>query len=77
MPRWCDLAADRAMHRFAGTYDVAEQRADSRLLQTEIVRDVPTVVLDAREDVYAFNDDLHGFAPNQVTPFDDLVDADI
>ena len=77
MPRWCDLAADRAMHRFAGTYDVAEQRADSRLLQTEIVRDVPTVVLDAREDIYAFNDDLHGFAPNQVTPFDDLVDADI
>ena len=42
-----------------------------------LVRDVPTIVLDAREDVYAFNDDLHGFRPNQVTPFDDLVDADI
>jgi hypothetical protein len=34
-------------------------------------------VLDAREDVFAFNDDLQGFRPNHVTAFDDLVDADI
>jgi peptide/nickel transport system substrate-binding protein len=77
IPRWCDPDADRALHRFAGTYDEAQQRAYSRTFQTDLVRDVPTIVLDAREDVYAFNDDLHGFAPNQVTPFDDLVDADI
>ncbi len=75
--RWCNPDADRAMHRFSRSYDAAEQRAASRTLQIDLVRDVPTVVLDAREDVYAFNDDLHGFAPNQVTPFDDLVDADI
>jgi hypothetical protein len=34
-------------------------------------------VTDAREDVYAFNDDLQGFHPNQVSLFDDLVNADI
>jgi peptide/nickel transport system substrate-binding protein len=75
--RWCDRDADRALHRFSVTYDAAEQRAASRSFQEDLVRDVPTIVLDAREDVYAFNDDLRGFAPNQVTPFDDLVEADI
>ncbi|HEX3469306.1 MAG TPA: peptide ABC transporter substrate-binding protein [Candidatus Elarobacter sp.] len=74
---WCDPAADRALHDFALTYDETRQRADSRTFQQALVRDVPTVVLDARQDLYAFNDDLHGFRPNQVTPFDDLVDADI
>ena len=77
IPRWCDREADRALHDFSVTYDDARQRADSRTFQLALVRDVPTIVLDAREDVYAFNDDLHGFHPNQVTPFDDLVDADI
>jgi hypothetical protein len=46
-------------------------------VQERIARDVPTIVLYARQDVFAFNDDLHGFRPNQVSEFDDLVDADI
>jgi peptide/nickel transport system substrate-binding protein len=77
VPRYCNRTADAAMRRFIATYDLAEQRAASRVMQEAIVRDVPTIVLDAREDVYAFNDDLHNFHPNQVTAFDDLVDADI
>jgi len=31
----------------------------------------------AREDVFAYNDDLRDFHPNSVSAFDDLVDADI
>ena len=77
VPRYCDREVDRANVRFTSTYDEREQLAASRFVQERIARDVPTIVLDAREDVYAFNDDLHGFAPNQATAFDDLVDADI
>ncbi len=75
--RYCSRAADEALRRLRESYDQAEQRAASRAFQLQLVADVPTVVLDVREDLYAFNDDLHGFHPNQATAFDDLVDADI
>jgi peptide/nickel transport system substrate-binding protein len=77
VPRYCDREVDAAFERFITGYDEPVQRAASRFAQERMARDVPFIVTDAREDVYAFNDDLHGFAPNQVTPFDDLVDADI
>jgi peptide/nickel transport system substrate-binding protein len=75
--RYCSRVADAALAALKATYDESRQRAASRTFQLQLVQDVPTVVLDVREDVYAFNDDLHGFRPNQVTAFDDLVDADI
>jgi peptide/nickel transport system substrate-binding protein len=77
VPRYCDREVDRALERYDTTYDEAAQRAALRTVQERIMRDVPTIVLDAREDVFAFNDDLQGFRPNHVTAFDDLVDADI
>jgi hypothetical protein len=77
VPRYCDRDVNRALERYDVTYDETQQRAALRFVQERLVRDVPTIVLDAREDVFAFNDDLHGFAPNHVTAFDDLVDADI
>jgi peptide/nickel transport system substrate-binding protein len=75
--RYCDAQVDRALKRFDGSYDEGTRRAASRFIQERLVRDVPTIVTNAREDIFAYNDDLHGFRPNQVTPFDDLVDADI
>lgn len=75
--RYCDPAVDRALARFEGSYDERVQREALADAQRRIVSDAPTVVMYARQDVFAFNDDLHGFEPNQVTPFDDLVDADI
>jgi peptide/nickel transport system substrate-binding protein len=77
IPRYCDHEVDAALDRFLTTYVPAEQLAASRFVQERLARDVPTIVTDVREDLYAYNDDLHGFQPNQVTPFDDLVDADI
>ncbi len=77
IPRYCARDVDAAFDRFIRTYDAAEQRAASRTVQLALVRDVPTIVLDAREDLFAYNDDLRDFHPNQVTAFDDLVDADI
>jgi peptide/nickel transport system substrate-binding protein len=77
VPRYCSRAVDAALARFIATYDYAGQRAAATQIQRRLAEDVPTIVTDAREDVYAYNQDLHGFRPNQVTPFDDLVDADI
>jgi len=77
IPRYCDREVDRALERFDTTYDEAAQRRALGFVQRRLVRDVATIVTDAREDLYAYNDDLHGFRPNQVTAFDDLVDADI
>ncbi|HTD32812.1 MAG TPA: peptide ABC transporter substrate-binding protein [Candidatus Elarobacter sp.] len=77
IPRFRDPVADAALRRLIATYDPVQQRAALRDFQLRLVDRVPTVVLDAREDVYAFNSDLHDFHPNQVTPFDDLVEADI
>jgi peptide/nickel transport system substrate-binding protein len=75
--RYCDPKIDSALERFDASYDEGTQREESRFIQERLVRDVPTIVTNAREDVFAYDDDLHGFHPNQVTPFDDLVDADI
>ncbi len=77
VPRYCNRAVDAALARSIASYDYETQRAASRTIQENLARDVPTIVTDAREDVYAYNQDLHGFRPNQVTPFDDLVTADI
>ncbi len=77
IPRYCDREVDAALARFEAGYDERVQRDALRVVQERLARDVPTLVLNARQDVYAFNDDLQGFHPNQVTPFDDLVDADI
>jgi peptide/nickel transport system substrate-binding protein len=78
VPRYCDrTVVDTGLNRFLASYDETVQRTASRSVQERIARDAPTIVMNAREDVFAFNDDLHGFAPNQVTAFDDLVDADI
>ncbi|MEO7040430.1 MAG: peptide ABC transporter substrate-binding protein [Candidatus Elarobacter sp.] len=77
VPRYCDREVDRALQRFTSSYDPQVQLAAARFVQERVVRDAPIITTDARVDVYAFNDDLHGFNPNQATAFDDLVDADI
>jgi len=75
--RYCNPAADRAMHRLSITYDERQQRAISRYIQEQLVRDVATIVLDVRKDTYGYNSDLKNFHPNQVTPFDDFMNVDI
>jgi peptide/nickel transport system substrate-binding protein len=77
IPRFRDPASDAAFRRLIATYDPKQQREALREFQLRLVSEVPTIVLDARQDVYAYNSDLHDFHPNQVTPFDDVVDADI
>jgi peptide/nickel transport system substrate-binding protein len=75
--RFCNPALDKHLEKFVTTYVEAEQRKASYAAQELIVRDAPTVVLDARRDGFAYNSDLKNFRPNQVSVFDDAMELDI
>jgi peptide/nickel transport system substrate-binding protein len=75
--RWCDRDASAAMEKFKREYDERKRQPYADLVQNAIAREVPTSVLWVNEDVYAYNSDLTGFHPNQVSQFDDFVNVDI
>ncbi|MFN2459810.1 MAG: peptide ABC transporter substrate-binding protein [Candidatus Velthaea sp.] len=76
-PRYCNPKVDEAMEKFKLEYDAAKRQQYSDFIQEQIAKDAPVIVLDVREDIYAFNSDLKGFAPNQVSQFDDFMNVDI
>jgi peptide/nickel transport system substrate-binding protein len=76
-PRYCDRTVNEAMNKFKLEYDPAKRQVFANAVQAGIARDVPIVVLDIREDIYAYNSDLTGFHPNQLSPFDDFMNVDI
>jgi hypothetical protein len=47
------------------------------LIQEKIFEDAPTIVLDARRQISAYNSDLKGWNPNSVASFDDMLRVDI
>jgi ABC-type transport system substrate-binding protein len=65
------------MEKFKREYDERKRQPYADLVQNAIAREVPTSVLWVNEDVYAYNSDLTGFHPNQVSQFDDFVNVDI
>lgn len=75
--RYCNPSIDRDLAVFQGSFDPAVQGRAVRAAQETIARDVPTIVMDSREDIFAYNSDLRNFHPNVVTPFDDARDLDI
>jgi peptide/nickel transport system substrate-binding protein len=75
--RWCNPTAEPAMQAFKHTYEFASQKRYDDILQEELARDVPTIVIAVPEDLYAYNSDLKGFHPNQVSEFDDFMNVDI
>ena len=77
VPRWCDRAATAAMDRAKENYNVQTRGKDIDALQSAIVDQVPTVVLDTRNILSAYNEDLKNWHPNPVSPFDDMMDVDI
>jgi peptide/nickel transport system substrate-binding protein len=74
---WCNPLAEAAMQDFKVTYDYSRQKRDNDVLQEQLVADAPTVVTAVNEDLYAYNSDLKGFHPNQVSQFDDIMNVDI
>ncbi len=76
-PRWCDQRANAAMLNLYAHYDQAQRNADDAIVQERMAADVPIVVLNGREDIWAVNRDLKNFHPNAVSYFDNMMDVDI
>ena len=75
--RWCNPRAQAAMMSLYGHYEQPARNQDVATVQREFVRDVPVIVTAMAEDVYAYNSDLKNFHPNDVSPFDNMMDVDI
>lgn len=75
--RYCNAAVDAAMERFKASYDPRVRARQEELIVKQIVADVPTIVIGIATDKYAYNSDVTGFRPNQLSPFDDLTNVDI
>jgi peptide/nickel transport system substrate-binding protein len=76
-PRYCNHAVTDAMDHAKTHYAHSERVADLKLIQEQIYKDVPIIVLDARRAIYAFNSDVKNWHPNPVAPFDDVMKVDI
>lgn len=76
-PRYCNRAVTAAMDKFKLEYDEAKRQKYADIVQAGIAKDVPIVLINILEDIYARNSDLVGFHPNQVTQFDDFMNVDI
>jgi peptide/nickel transport system substrate-binding protein len=74
---WCNPAATAAMDAAKESYERSVRARYIAQVQQYVFDDVPTVILDARRDIYAYNDDLRDWNPNPVEPFDDMLKVDI
>ncbi|HXO16547.1 MAG TPA: peptide ABC transporter substrate-binding protein [Candidatus Dormibacteraeota bacterium] len=75
--RWCNPRAQAAMTALYGHYGQVERNNDVLTVQTEFVKDAPSIVTGLAEDIYGYNKDLKNFHPNSVTPFDNMMNVDI
>ncbi|MBC5810866.1 MAG: peptide ABC transporter substrate-binding protein [Candidatus Eremiobacteraeota bacterium] len=76
-PRYCNAAVTKKLAEAQASYDPAVRTADIKFIQEQIYKDVPTIVLAARKETYAYNTDLKNWHPNAVSPFDDMLLVDI
>jgi peptide/nickel transport system substrate-binding protein len=74
---WCNTTAQRAMDALVGHYDQSQRTADVKVVMQEFVKDVPSIVSFLRVDLFAYNKDLKNYRPNNLTPFDNMMDVDI
>jgi peptide/nickel transport system substrate-binding protein len=76
-PRYCNHAVSAAMDKFKNEYDAGKGKIYASEIQHGIAKDVPVIVTNIAEDIFAYNSDLTGFRPNQLTAFDDFMNVDI
>ncbi|HVA33834.1 MAG TPA: peptide ABC transporter substrate-binding protein [Candidatus Baltobacteraceae bacterium] len=74
---YCNAELDRLLEQEKATYDVAKQTALLSREEKIIQRDVPTIVLYILDVGFAQNEHLTGFHPGILTPFDDMMHANI
>ena len=75
--RWCNKTADAAMTGLLRHYEQSQRTGDLRIAMHEFVKDVPSFVTYLREDMFAYNNDLKNYRPNNLTIFDNMLDVDI
>ena len=75
--RWCNKKAQAAMDALYTHFDQAQRNKDTAIVMKELVKDAPTIVTTVSEDIWAYNSDLKNFDPNNVSPFDNMMDVDI
>jgi len=76
-PRYKNPAADALMEKVKVTYDVAQRKVLVGDVMDALDRDIPTVVMYVRDGIFAYNTDLTNWKPNQISPFDDMMNVDI
>jgi peptide/nickel transport system substrate-binding protein len=75
--RWCNKTAQSAMDALGEHYEQSQRTADVNVFAQEFVKDVPSIVSFLRVDLFAYNKDLKNYRPNNLTPFDNMMDVDI
>ena len=75
--RWCNATAQRAMDALGEHYEQSQRTADVNAFAQEFVKDVPSIVSFLRVDLFAYNRDLKNYHPNNITPFDNMMNVDI
>jgi peptide/nickel transport system substrate-binding protein len=75
--RWCNPKAGAAMRAVYNQFEQSERNASVKIVEQELVKDVPTIVTKLNEDVFLYNKDLKNWHPNSITPFDNMMDVDI
>jgi peptide/nickel transport system substrate-binding protein len=74
---WCNKTAQHAMDALYGHYEQSMRNADINVLMRAFIKDVPSIVSFLRVDMFAYNRDLKNYHPNNVTPFDNMMNVDI
>jgi len=75
--RYCNPKVSQAMAIFRTLYSFRERQPYANFIQEQLQKDVPTIVTQISDDIFAYNSDLRGFHPNQLSPFDDFMNVDI
>lgn len=67
---WNNARATAAMDDALQTIDQNRRKADYKIVQQEMAKDVPTIIISFRKEPYVYNTDLQGFTPSPViSPF--------
>jgi peptide/nickel transport system substrate-binding protein len=74
---WCNRRANTAMYALFSHYDQAQRNADDRIVFEELAKDRPQITLIGVNEGYIVNKDLKNFHPNDVSPFDNMMNVDI
>lgn len=74
---YCNKQVSTWMDQFKVSYDDNVHRDLDAKIVKQIAADVPTIVLYVLQDGFTYNKQLKGYSPNQVSPFDDMMNVDI